>query len=101
MYLHEWCYTTSQMSGHRYICLKCAKCSSEQSWELDCKFESRSDAEKFKHTWGPDNVCIKCGAKKFSVYHTFYKVGSWEKSYTRIEPCEYTDNDWVVKEIIE
>jgi len=101
MYKHEWCKTTSQILGYNYICLKCATCSSINYKEEKCKFESRSEVEKFKHTWGEDHICIKCKAKKFSVSHTFYKIGMWGRPFSRIEPCEYTDADWDVKEIIE
>jgi len=101
MYFHDWCRTTSQIPGRKYICLKCTKWSSEKIEEPECKFESRSHAEKFKHTWGDDNNCIKCGLNRFRVSYSFYKVGEWGKVIKRILPCQYTDNDWDIKEIIE
>lgn len=101
MYTHDWCRTTSQINGKTYICLKCAACTSLRNEEENCLFSSRSKASKFKHNWGIDNVCTKCKAKKCNVSHAFYKVGNYQKPYSRIEPCQYTDNDWVVKDIIE
>lgn len=101
MYKHDWCRTTSQIRGREYICMKCARFSKKAFSLQDCKYESRSAAEKYKHKWDQNGTCVKCGRYKQAVTHEFYKIGLWGDGFTRIIPCTYTDDDWIIKEIIE
>ena len=101
MFKHDCIKTTSVILSKTYVCLKCCKFSSRPLTDNNCKYHSRTDSQKYNHKWDERNYCVKCGRFKNNVVHNFVKVGEWENPISRIEPCELTNDEFTIKEILE